>query len=108
MSRIGKKPIPIPKGVTIKVDGNTVDVNIVEPGTIYGDRLFQTDFRVGKVFRFAGNRRVTAGVDLFNLFNSNAVLTQQSNYSVTNAKLWGTPLAVQQARLLKFSLSVTY
>jgi large subunit ribosomal protein L6 len=26
MSRIGKKPIPIPKGVTVKVDGNTVDV----------------------------------------------------------------------------------
>ena len=24
MSRIGKKPIPIPKGVTIKVEGNTV------------------------------------------------------------------------------------
>ena len=26
MSRIGKKPIAIPKGVTIKVDGNAVDV----------------------------------------------------------------------------------
>lgn len=26
MSRIGKKPIPIPKGVTVKVDGNTVEV----------------------------------------------------------------------------------
>jgi large subunit ribosomal protein L6 len=26
MSRIGKKPIPIPKGVTIKVEGSTVDV----------------------------------------------------------------------------------
>ena len=26
MSRIGKKPVAIPKGVTIKVDGNTVDV----------------------------------------------------------------------------------
>jgi large subunit ribosomal protein L6 len=26
MSRIGKKPIPIPKGVTVKVDGRTVDV----------------------------------------------------------------------------------
>jgi large subunit ribosomal protein L6 len=26
MSRIGKKPIAIPKGVTIKVDGNVVDV----------------------------------------------------------------------------------
>src|SRR5947209_18721263 len=26
MSRIGKKPIPIPKGVTVKVEGNTVMV----------------------------------------------------------------------------------
>ena len=26
MSRLGKKPIAIPKGVTVKVDGNTVDV----------------------------------------------------------------------------------
>ena len=26
MSRIGKKPIAIPKGVTVRVDGNTVDV----------------------------------------------------------------------------------
>jgi large subunit ribosomal protein L6 len=26
MSRIGKKPIAIPKGVTVKVDGNTIDV----------------------------------------------------------------------------------
>ena len=24
MSRIGKKPIPIPKGVTVKLEGNTV------------------------------------------------------------------------------------
>ena len=88
--------------------GNTVDVNIVKPGSIYGDRLFQTDFRVGKVFRFAGNRRATVGVDLFNLFNGNAVLTQQNTYSVTNPTLWGTPQAVQQARLLKFSLSLAY
>jgi large subunit ribosomal protein L6 len=26
MSRIGKKPIPLPKGVTVKIDGNTVAV----------------------------------------------------------------------------------
>jgi large subunit ribosomal protein L6 len=26
MSRIGKKPIPLPKGVTVKVDGQTLDV----------------------------------------------------------------------------------
>ncbi len=49
-------------------------VNLVSPGTLYGDRLYQTDFRVGKIFRFSGNRRLTASVDLFNLFNGNAVL----------------------------------
>ncbi len=26
MSRIGKKPIPLPKGVTVKIEGNTVAV----------------------------------------------------------------------------------
>jgi large subunit ribosomal protein L6 len=26
MSRIGKKPIPLPKGVTVKIDGNTVAI----------------------------------------------------------------------------------
>ena len=26
MSRIGKKPIPIPKGVTVKIEGNTIAV----------------------------------------------------------------------------------
>ena len=26
MSRIGKKPIPIPQGVTVKIEGNTVAV----------------------------------------------------------------------------------
>jgi large subunit ribosomal protein L6 len=26
MSRIGKKPVPVPKGVTVQVDGNTVKV----------------------------------------------------------------------------------
>ena len=26
MSRIGKKPIPLPKGVTVKIDGRVLDV----------------------------------------------------------------------------------
>src|SRR4030095_8928497 len=26
MSRIGKKPIPVPKGVTVKIDGNVIAV----------------------------------------------------------------------------------
>ena len=39
---------------------------------MYGDRLNQVDFRVSKILRF-GERRANVGVDLFNLFNTNAV-----------------------------------
>src|SRR4029078_4700529 len=43
MSRIGKKPIPIPKGVTVKIAGNAVEVQgpkgkmrqAVPPGVIF-------------------------------------------------------------------------
>jgi hypothetical protein len=85
-----------------------VTVPIVAPGSLYGDRLNQTDFRVGKIFRFAGSRRATASVDLYNLFNGNAVLTENSSYSLTNEALWRTPQLVQSARLLKFTLAVNF
>jgi large subunit ribosomal protein L6 len=43
MSRIGKKPIPIPKGVTVKIDGRAVEVQgpkgklrqAVPPGIVF-------------------------------------------------------------------------
>ena len=64
--------------------------------------------RVGKILRLGGSLRATASVDVFNLFNGNAVLTEQSAYSLTNTALWRTPQLVQQARLVKFSLSMNF
>ena len=58
--------------------------------------------RIGRTLKFAGTRRITGTVDLYNAFNGNAVLAQQSSYSLTNTSLWATPLSVQQGRLLKF------
>jgi len=80
-----------------------VTVPILAPGSLFGDRLYQADFRVGKIMRF-GSLRTTASIDVFNMFNGNAVLTEQSSYSLTNAALWRTPQLVQQARLVKFTL----
>jgi hypothetical protein len=82
-------------------------VRIVEPGTLYGDRLTQLDFRVGKILRF-GRVRANASADLFNLLNGNAVLLQSDTYSLTNPTLWTRPITVQQARMLKFSLSMNF
>jgi hypothetical protein len=85
-----------------------ITVPIVAPGTLYGDRLYQTDFRIGKIVRLGANRRATASVDLFNLFNGNTVLTEQNSYSITNLGLWRTPQLVQQARLVKFTLVMSF
>jgi len=86
-----------------------VTVNLIPPGSMFGDRLQQVDIRVGKVLRFGGSRRATASVDLFNAFNSNAVLTESSVYPTTaTSSPWRQPGLVQQARLVKFTVSMQF
>ena len=89
--------------------GSTVTVNMLSPGSVFGDRLTQTDLRVGKVFRFSGNRRATVSVDMFNMFNSHAVLTESSTYpTASTSSPWRVPGLVQASRLLKATLSLNF
>jgi hypothetical protein len=85
-----------------------ITVPIAAPGSLFGDRLQQLDVRVGKIIPLGGIRRATASVDVFNLLNGHAVLTEQANYSLTNAALWRSPQLVQQARLVKFTLVMNF
>jgi hypothetical protein len=75
-----------------------VTVNLVEPGTLYGDRINQLDLRVGKRFT-SGSRGVTLGFDVFNVLNSSAVLA----YNQTYGSSWLTPQAILVARFAKVS-----
>ena len=54
-------------------------VNLVEPGTLYGDRLNQVDLRFSKLAE-RGDGKLDLNVDLYNAFNSGAILTQQNTY----------------------------
>ena len=49
-------------------------MDLVAPGTLYGDRLNQVDFRVSKIFRFGAKGRVQGNLDLYNMLNANPVL----------------------------------
>jgi hypothetical protein len=74
-----------------------VTVNLVEPNKLYGDRVNQLDFRLGKTFRF-GRRRAMVNFDIYNALNSSVVLQINNNYA-----LWQRPQRIMDARLFKFS-----
>jgi hypothetical protein len=84
----------------------TITVNLIEPGTLYGERVNQIDMRFAKILRF-GRSRTTVGFDVYNLVNSNAVLTYNQTFSPTTTT-WLRPNSVLQARFVKFSAQVDF
>jgi hypothetical protein len=79
---------------------STLAVNLVQPGTLYGDRINQVDLRFAKILRFR-KTRTQVGVDIFNVTNSNAVQTYNQTYVANGA--WLTPTSILQARFAKIS-----
>jgi Carboxypeptidase regulatory-like domain len=84
----------------------SVSVNLIEPGTLYGDRVNEFDIRLAKILRFGGTR-TNIGFDLYNILNAAPVLTYNLNYSPTNTT-WLTPTAVLQPRFWKFSVQFDF
>ena len=79
-----------------------ITVNVLEPGSLFGDRLNQLDLRLGKILRFSGVRSVFS-MDIYNALNGDAVLTQNDAFAV-----WQRPSSVITARFVKFSVQVDF
>jgi len=62
--------------------------------------------RFAKVLRF-GRTRSTVGIDLYNITNSNAVLTYNQTFAPTTTT-WLRPTSVLQPRFVKFSAQVDF
>jgi len=77
--------------------GGQAQVNVVNPGTLWGDRLNQIDLRFTKIVN-VGRGRVDLDVDLYNAFNSDAVITELA----TVGPAWRLPTTVIQPRFVKF------
>jgi len=56
-----------------------VTVNLLAPGTEYGDRINQLDFRFAKLLRF-GSTRTMVSLDLYNIMNANPVLSYNNTF----------------------------
>jgi hypothetical protein len=83
-----------------------VTVNLVEPGTLYGDRVNQMDMRVAKLVR-VGRTRTKLQVDFYNLLNAATVLTYNQVYN-PNTTTWLTPTSVLDARVAKLGATIDF
>ena len=80
-----------------------VTVNVVEPGTLYGERLHQLDVRFSKLVPLLGSR-TRVNVDLYNALNSSTVLTENQSFGPA----WQNPTLIMVARFIKFSVQVNF
>lgn len=83
----------------------SITVNLLEPGEKWGDRVNEVDLKIAKILRF-GRTRSNVGVDIYNLFNANPVLTY--NQAFTPGGRWLVPTSVLSGRFAKLSASIDF
>jgi hypothetical protein len=82
-----------------------VTVNLIQPGTMYGDRINQLDFRVAKTLPL-GRTRSTIGLDIYNALNSSAILTY--NNAFVPGGSWLAPISILTPRIFRISAEFTF
>jgi hypothetical protein len=84
--RMNGRAVPGRNGTTAGTGLATQDVDLLLPGTLYGDRINVVDMRFAKVLRF-GSTRTNVGLDVYNLLNSNTPTTYETVYDpATNGR----------------------
>jgi Carboxypeptidase regulatory-like domain len=99
-------------GRNLSNNGVNATVNLIEPGTLYGDRVNEVDVRLAKILKF-GRTRTNVGFDIYNILNSAAVLSYNQAFipvgSASNpAGQWLVPTGVIQPRFWKFSAQIDF
>jgi hypothetical protein len=87
------------------VAGATVPIDLVKPGEVWGDRINEIDLRFAKVLRF-GRTKTHVGFDIFNVLNSDAVLTYNQTFIPGGA--WLAPQSVLTPRFYKVSAQIDF
>ena len=87
-------------GRNLSGDAPNVMVNLIPPGTLYGDRINELDVRIAKPLRL-GRVRSTIGLEIYNALNSSAVLTY--NMAFVPGGTWLQPMTILTPRFFKLT-----
>jgi hypothetical protein len=92
---------------------NTVGVNLLNNNELYGERITLFDLKFAKNVRF-NNKRATIGVDVYNLFNSDAIEGYDNNYTVDNPNTpqnentWGQADSLVSPRFVRLQVQFNW
>ena len=87
--------------------GSTAAVALIQPGTVFGDRVNQVDLRVGKNVKI-GRLRVRPAFDLYNALNASSVLAINTSYNTAGVNPFMRPTSIMPGRLAKFTVQMDF
>ena len=76
------------------------------PGLLYLDRIYQTDIRFTKNFKYRATT-IRPTVSVFNLFNANPTNTNNA-YQTTYGGAWLAPTVILTPRFLDFGVQIDF
>jgi len=91
------------QGLGRNLSTGTATIALIEPATVFGDRINQVDVRVTKNFRYR-NVRIRGMVDVGNLFNASTVLLQNNTFGAN----WLRPAFILPGRIVKPAVQVDF
>jgi hypothetical protein len=103
---------PQPLGRNLSNNVPFVLVNLIAPGTLYGDRVNELDFKVTKILKL-GRTRTMVAMEMYNALNSDAILTRNQFFNPnippgSGPSAWLAPQSVLTPRFLKLSAQVDF
>jgi hypothetical protein len=94
-------------GRDLSANAQNVTVNLVQPGSMFGERRNQLDLRFTKPFT-VDRIRLGASLELYNAFNANTVLTESATYRDATLSGWRIPTGIMPPRFIKLSLQMDF
>jgi carboxypeptidase family protein len=100
-------PVPVTNivglGRPLSSGAVNVSYDLLEPNTLYGERVTQLDIRMSKIFRMS-TTRLSINFDLANLLNRNDIVGVTTVYGAA----WQTPTGIIDPRLFKLGVQFDF
>ena len=91
----------------------TQTINLLNTGQLYGEGYTIFDLKLGKNLRF-GNKRLNVGVDVYNLFNNDAIRDYVNNFDTVDnpatavVEQWGQAEGLLSPRFARLSIQFDF